>query len=108
MNDKIIGEFTLLARDLISQAQSDRDAQVRRLTEAGASPLMVDALLDVARKEMWAVLFSHLVEVAVAQEQQQHEFVIENGDYAAGLRYGIEMCIRNVFEYVQVKPAGNA
>lgn len=107
MGDKNIGEFKVMARELISQAQSDRDAQIKRLTEAGASPLMVDALLDVARKEMWAVLFSHLVEVAVAQEQQR-EFAIENSDYGAGLRYGIEMCIRNVFSYAEVGTAGSA
>lgn len=106
MDNKQITEFTRIAKELTTQAETDRDAQVKRLLVAGASPLMVDALIDVARKEMWAVLFAHLVQVAVQEARGDHG----NGvvEYNSGRRAGIEMCISNVFAYVQAVPVGNA
>lgn len=120
MDDKLIGEYSRVAGELTAQAESDRDAQVKRLIAAGASPLMVDALIDVARKEMWSVLFAHLIDVAVQEARGDHGHGLVA--YNDGRRAGIEMCIRNVFqyvttvarhpasrdEYVQVRPVGKA
>lgn len=110
-NDRL-REFTQLSKDLMAQAESDRDAQVRRLLAAGASPLMVDALMDVARKEMWAVLFSHLVEVAVQWQRSEDNSGDEDERnmraYNNGKRSGIDDCIRNVFEYAQRGPIGSS
>ena len=105
MNNKAINEFVQMSRDLISQAESDREVPAKRLLEAGASPLMVDALLDVARKEMWAVLFAHLVDVAIEWRRSEDN---SGGDYNDGKRSGIEDCIRNVLEYAHVKSAGSS
>ena len=107
-NDRL-REFTQLSKDLTAQAESDRDAQVKRLLAAGASPLMVDALMDVARKEMWAVLFSHLVEVAIEwQRSEDNSGDVDMRDWNEGKRSGIDDCIRNVFEYAHRGPIGSS
>jgi len=102
----------MLVDELIAKAEADRAAQVARAQNAGVSPLLIDALLDCARKEMWAVLFSHLVEVArhTAKEpapEPAHEGAAPLG-YADGVRYGVHTCVENVFNYAHRGTAGDA
>ncbi len=110
-NNKLISEFTTLSKNMLAQAASDRDAEVKRMLAAGASPLMVDALMDVARKEMWAVLFSHLVEVAISSEHNDtgdgDDFALHQ-QYAEGIKQGILTCISNIFSYAEGGSAGSA
>lgn len=110
-NNKLIGEFTTLSKEMLARAASDRDAEVKRMLGAGASPLMVDALMDVARKEMWAVLFSHLVEVAISSERddlREEDDMALHREYADGIKQGILTCISNIFSYAEGGSAGSA
>lgn len=109
MDNEQITEYSCIAKELTARAEDDRNVQIKRLLCAGASPLMIDALVDAARKEMWAVLFAHLVEVAVEWQRSEDNNGDEDmSDWNEGKHSGIADCIRNVYEYVQAVPAGSA